>query len=164
MKELKKSRSNLLFLSITLTIFLIGGIPAIIFGASKGIVLLLVLGIICTVLGFYVMPICWVIYGERGKYMAVLSSIVNDNILKVENIKQNLGITDAEVKKIINFLINKRYLSGYLFVDNKELKKIEQKKDILITKKCPYCGANIELTDKVVVCKYCNAKFKINDN
>ena len=164
MEDLKKSRNNLLFLSIILTIFLIGGIPAIVFGATKGIVLLLVVGIICTVLGFYVMPICWVVYGERGKYIAVLSCIVKDNILKVDNIKQNLGITDIEVKKIINYLINKRYLTGYLFIDEKELKKIEQKKDILITKKCPYCGANIELTEKVVTCKYCNAKFKINDN
>ncbi len=163
MKDIKRDRAKLLFFALLLTILFVAGIPSIVFGASKGIVFLLVFGIIFTALGFYVMPILWVMYGEKAKYVAVLECILCDNILKVNSISQNLGTKDIEIVKIINYLINKRYLTGYLFVDEKELKKIEQKEDILITKKCPYCGANIELTDKVVTCKYCNAKFKVNN-
>ena len=48
---------------------------AIIFGATKGITILLVIGIIATVLGFYGSPILWIKYGEQFSYIAVLDCI-----------------------------------------------------------------------------------------
>lgn len=162
MKKLKQDKFKMLLIAITLTLFLICGVPAIIFGASKNITLLLIAGIVMTALGFYCMPLTWVFYVEKCKYVSVLDCIVNDNILKVDNLKQNLGCDETQIVKIINYLINKRYLVGYLFIDNKELKKMQQEKEILITNKCPYCGANIELDNEVVTCQYCNSKFKIN--
>ena len=52
MKAFKRDSSIKLMVAILLTIFLPAGILGIIFGASKGITMLLVAGIIATVLGF----------------------------------------------------------------------------------------------------------------
>ena len=60
MKAIEKDLRVTLIFAILLSFALVGGIPAIIFGASYGITPLLVIGIICTVAGFYGTPMMWV--------------------------------------------------------------------------------------------------------
>ena len=66
MKAIEKDLRVTLIFAILLSFALVGGIPAIIFGASYGITPLLVIGIICTVAGFYGTPMMWVAYSGKS--------------------------------------------------------------------------------------------------
>ncbi len=161
MKSLKSSHTKTLFWALFLSVGFVFGILGIIFGATKGITLLLVAGIVMTVLGFYGAPLVWIKYGEQGSYLAVLDCIVNDNLLSINSIASSIGKQPKAVLGIVNQLIAKRYLKGY-FVENGELKPIQnEQEDVVITHKCPYCGATLSLDKEISSCEYCGAKLKI---
>ena len=65
--DLKKSITKKMILAYVLTFAFIAGIPSIIFGATKGWTLLLIVGIICVVAGFYGMPIAWIAFADKKK-------------------------------------------------------------------------------------------------
>lgn len=161
MEKLKSSHSKTLMIAIILSVGFVGGVLAIIFGATKGITFLLVIGIIATVLGFYGSPFAWVKYGEQFPYISVLDCILTDNLLEIDSIATSLGKMPQEVLRIVNYLITKRYLKGY-YVENGKLKIIESEvEDVVTTHKCPNCGATIDVTKDVAVCEYCGVKLKL---
>ena len=160
MKSLKSLHRKTFFWALFLSVGFVLGILGIIFGATKGITILLVLGIIFTVLGFYAMPIIWIQYGEQTPRIAVLDLIVNDNMLNLDSIAQSLGKRLKDIQIIVNYLMTKRFLKGYV-LDGNVLKPIENNEDVVVTHKCPYCGATLDLEKDISSCEYCGAKLKI---
>lgn len=162
MKRLKQSHTKTLIFALLLSIGFVLGILGIIFGAVNGMTWLLVIGIIATVMGFYGAPLVWIRYGEQSSYLAVLECIEIDNIFVLDDIANNLGKKPREILGRVNYLISKRYLTGYLLVDQKYLKPIEENKEVVVTHKCPYCGATLSVGENISSCEYCGAKLKIH--
>ena len=80
MNKLNKSIKTLFFISLGLSIGFPLGIICIVFGATKGLIPLLVLGIILTVAGFYVMPLLWMKYADKRQYRSLMNIIENEHI------------------------------------------------------------------------------------
>ena len=142
MKTFKRDSSVKLMVAILLTIFLPAGILGIIFGASKHITILLIAGIIATVLGFYGAPIAWIGVGTIKSNGVILNLIENENI--------------------INQLILKGYLKGYLFKNDILEINTNQKQtgDVREKTKCPNCGGPMEFDGINYVCSYCGNVVK----
>lgn len=159
MKNLNKSITILLIWALVLTVCFPAGVLGIIFGASKGIKVLLVCGIIATVLGFYVMPVIWIKYGEAKGLKSVLNAIENDNIYDVKSLAQQLNDSNESIAQKINILIQKRYLQGYLFVNKEYLELNNNKKQVknnII--KCANCGGEVSADSDV--CDYCGHRLR----
>lgn len=160
MKKLKSLHTKTLFWAIFLSFGFVFGVLGIIFGATKGLTFLMVVGIIFAALGFYVMPIIWIQYGEQKPRIAVLDLILTDNLLNINNIATNLGKRPKDILIIVNYLLTKRFLTGY-YLEGDVLKPIENEEEIVVSPKCPYCGATVNLDKEVSRCEYCGAKLKI---
>ncbi len=161
MKNINKSISKLFFISLALSIGFPAGIVGIVFGAIKSVPFLLVLGIVLTVAGFYVMPITWVKYAERRQHKSLLFMIENENILTVSELANQTSYEPKKVREMINFLIMKNYLVGYLFHDDileENTNKKEYAKHNM--KKCPNCGAVMQHDGEKFVCEYCSSYIK----
>lgn len=162
MKAFKRDSSIKLMVAILLTIFLPAGILGIIFGASKGITMLLVAGIIATVLGFYGAPIAWVNFGSFKSNGVILNLIENENIYTVEDLASQTMRKSDEVRNSINQLILKNYLKGYLFKNDILEINTNQKQtgDVREKAKCPNCGGPMEFDGINYVCSYCGNVVK----
>lgn len=162
MELINKAITRKLIISILFTIFLPAGIVAIIWGASNGMTLVLVLGIVMTVLGFYGSPMLWINFGELKRLKVVLSLILVENIYSSQEIAEHLSTKVETVNDDINKLIIKGFLKGYLFKDgylqlnrNKKQKMEDVKKY-----KCPSCGGFMEYNGIDYICEYCGNVVK----
>lgn len=162
--NIQKSCTKKLIFAIFLTICLVAGIPLIVVGASKA-KLLMVLGIVMTVAGFYGSPLVWISFAKLCTEKAVYFAIVEDNILSAKEIANNLGRNEKEIIELINHLISNRFLTGYKLDETGKLTKTKKPKDEqtqkeIKSKKCPNCGANLTKTkDNKYFCKYCGVEF-----
>lgn len=167
----KKCNTSLIF-GILLTLAFVAGIPLIIFGAgntSKGALylVLLILGIVFVVMGFYGAPMVWIHYGELKRAKVVCDMISKQNFNKISLIASTLGKNQSDINKLINDYITKGYLRGFAVVDGEFIAKTDSLKaqnmtDVArlqgkaYTKKCTNCGAVLAFeTDDTVVCPYC---------
>lgn len=159
MKDLNKTSGILLVVALILTVCFPAGVVGIVVGASKGVKILLVCGIIGTVVGFYVMPVVWIKFAETKGLKTVLSAIENDNIYEVKTLAQQLNSDNESIAQQINILIQKRYLRGYLFVDKEHLELNNNKKQVKNSVvKCSNCGGEISAESEV--CDYCGRRIK----
>ena len=159
MKNLKKTIILNFVWAVILTIFLPSGILCVIFGAIKHLIPLIIVGILAIILGFYVMPILWIKFAENKQLNMILSAIEDDNIYQVTMLSEQFNRNKTEIIKAINTLIQKRYLTGYLFIEKDHLELNNNKKQI-ISSKCPNCGSTF--SSKNDICEYCG--YKINKN
>lgn len=165
-KNIKKDCTLKLLLSILLTVCFVAGIPLIISGA-KSSTILLVLGIVMTVLGFYGSPMAWINYGKICSEKSIYFAITEDNLLSAKEIASNLGRQEKEIIELINHLISSRFLTGYKLDENGKLTKLAKQKEEqeshqkeLKSRKCPNCGATLTKTkDNKYICKYCGVEF-----
>ena len=160
MKKLNKELKKLLIISLVITAMLISGIPFIIFGATKNITLLLVVGIAFTAVGFYGTPIAWVMYGEKHKLKRVVFAITGEHLMTVQKIASQLQLSEDTVRNYLTTCFNKGYLIGYLrdgdnIIENKDMAD----KDRLISVKCEFCGApyTFKASDPNPLCPYCRS-------
>lgn len=157
--KIDKDFKKILIFSILASISLPIGVPLIIIGASKTWILL-TLGIIMAVFGFYGAPILWVYYGNLRTTKQVVNSILEENLTNTKEIASHLQMTEKKVKEIINNSIKKGYLTNLIFdgenltVNNKMKLKYNDRKN-----KCPNCGGLLEQTSDGTVCPYCGSKF-----
>lgn len=157
--DIKKDTKRLLIISIIASIGFVVGIPAIIFGAIYGgaYIILMVVGIILTVIGFYGSPILWVNYAEKVRQCSIYEMITVDGITDINTIASSTGIINAKrVEETINILIQKRYLTGYKIVNSELSEAVPTNK---VVNKCPNCGANMTKENGKWVCKYCNSEL-----
>lgn len=158
MKKLNNKINVVLIVALILSVGFPLGVVGIIFGATKSLTALLVVGILFAVAGFYVMPILWINYGELKRKRRILLLINNENIYTTSSLAKQLSIDEESVKNNIAYLIEKGYLTGFLFVDREKLVLNTNKKQTGETRpkiKCPNCGALMDYDEVVSVCEYC---------
>ncbi len=156
MNKIKKEIIFKFILSIVLTIALLAGIFGIIFGATKPLTALLVVGIIGVVLGFYGMPIAWIQFAEKKSLKNFLSLIVEEKITKVNELATQANTNENDIINKINLLIQGGYLKGFLFKDKTELVVNKNTlSDDNSSTKCPNCSSNMFEKDGRFVCEYC---------
>ena len=155
MQKLQKTLRVLFGFAFGLSIGFPCGILCIIFGASAGIVPLLVFGIVLTASGFYAMPILWVQYGERRQDKNLLYMITEERIDTVAQLSAQTGLKDEIVRQKVKKLIVSRYLTGYLFENDTLRPNIDPATIPAPVKKCPSCGADMVRVGNVYKCEYC---------
>ena len=163
--NLKKSITAKLILAYVLTFAFVAGIPSIIFGANKGITLLLIVGIICVVAGFYGMPIAWIQFADSKKLYNIYQSITVDKVYNLKTLAGNYNMNEQQMLGYVNTLLSNRYLQGLNLVDQKELQEIKKVNKKMQVVKCPNCNANIgDLVvsgDGTIECPYCKATITL---
>lgn len=155
-KDIKKS----LIWSIVISVLFVAGIPLIIVGATKSIWLVLGLGIVCTVIGFYGSPLMWISYGNKRALKHVVDAVMEDNLTTVEEIAKQLQIRDRQVRDYVIIGIKKKYITGYIFdgtILTANQKEAPKKK--ITTNKCPNCGGALQTTENGYTCIYCGSHF-----
>lgn len=150
--------------ALLLSVGLPCGIVLIVMFARQPI--LLTVGIVLTVLGFYGMPILWLHFAKLKSQQKICEQIKLDNLQEISYIAK---INNTDQEKMLNDiyeLINKRYLLGFEIVDGKYIVKQTEKN---ITKNealrqarhtetvmCKGCGAAIEIVaGEKTFCPYC---------
>ena len=166
MDKVKKKIRTYLGVGIALLIGLPAGIVMTVFGATKGITALLVIGIVLIVAGFYVGPVLLVQVTEKKKLGRVISAIDNQNLYTAQEIAAGTGIREKVVLGYINEALQKGYIIGYK-LENDRLELIKSRKQTWdkSTQKCPFCGAPVVVDPKAesTVCPYCGAHMKVQD-
>lgn len=152
-KDVKKN----FWISIVLSVMLVGGVPMIVLGATNKIWAVMAIGIAFTALGFYGCPLGWVMYGEAKFRAALVSAIEYEGRVTVDGLAAQFGKHRNKIIADIRKLIEKRYLAGYAF-DGETLvyaEKKERPKERIYVGKCPSCNAIMEYADGKVFCPYC---------
>ena len=166
MEKIKKKIRTFFWVGLAFLIGLPAGIIMTVFGATKGITALLVVGIVLIVAGFYVAPIMLVQVGEKKKLGRVIAAIERQNLYTAEEIAAGTGIREKAVLGYINEALQKGYIIGYKW-ENGRLELIKNRRQSLekSTKKCPYCGAQaiIDPKESTGICPYCGAVLKADD-
>lgn len=157
MKKIDKSINTTFAFALALSIGFPVGILCIIFGAVKGIIALLVIGIVLVVFGFYAMPLLWVRFADKRKDKAFMLMIERDYIYTVQGLSVQTGESEQNVRARIKRLINTHYLVGYLFQDDILQLNTNKKQDERSrrTSKCNQCGAMMYFDGLMFRCDYC---------
>ena len=163
MKKIKSRITLDLILGLILPILLVVGIVMIIVFAKKNTILL-VLGIVFVVAGFYGSPIVWSLYGSRKQDLRLLSLICDENIYSIDSLAEQVGCEKQNVLNEVRKLINQGYLIGYLLKDNNylELNTNEKQNQKVTVVKCPSCGAKNKVVGNSGFCEYCGEKLENN--
>ena len=133
----------------------------IVFGATKSLWILLVLGIVCTVFGFYGMPILWVNFGSLKTLKRVVDAVMEENLTSVSEIASQLQLSERTTKDYIRKAINKKYITGFIYDGNTLVPNEKQApKKKMSQNRCPSCGGVMEKTDTGWICPYCGSKFE----
>lgn len=159
MEKLYKKQKIVFFFALFLSIGFVASIPAIIFGASKGMTFLLVIGIIFAVLGFYGSPMLWVQFGALNQAKRIVYAVDEEKIYSVEDIANQLQLPVGEVKSQLITAINKNYIEGLLF-DGEKLTANKNKSAIKMLTRCENCGAPLKKTHDGKYCPYCHSLFE----
>ena len=144
---------------MVLSVAFVAGIPMIVLGATNGIVPVMVLGIIMTVAGFYGTPLLWTRYGTLRSYGGLLALITEEGVESVDVMARTLGVPRETALKQLNYLMNKRFLTGYLFDGEDTLTLASAARKANKSGKCPNCGAQLIVTDEGSHCPYCGTRF-----
>ena len=160
-KNIDKDIKKALFLALLGVVCLIGGVPAIVFGATKGWWPLLVLGIVCVVFGFYGSPLLWINFGSLKTLKRVIDAVNEEHLYKISEIATQLQKREREVKDYVQKAINKKYLTGFLY-DGVTLTPNEKQapKKKIVRSACPNCGGRLDSTENGYECPYCGSKFE----
>ena len=157
MERLKKRQAKVLTAAVVMSVLFVVGIPAIILGATNEIWALMIFGIVCTVAGFYGMPLVWVSYASGFSLLRVVELVERDNVYSVEEIASQTNCSKRDVLQKIRKALEKRYIEGYLLVDDSRLKLNEnvRQKRARMTVKCHNCGAAVEISEADANGPYC---------
>lgn len=162
MQLLDKKVRVLLWTSVLVSVLFVAGIPMIIFGASRGVSLLLVAGIILTGGGFYATPLLWVAYGGQVVYRRLVYAVCREHILRTSELATQLGKGEEQTCQMIRVCIQKYYLPGYLF--DGEVLTLNENTDPhqqLRSFVCESCGARFACEPgQPAVCPYCKTVAK----
>lgn len=163
-KEVEKRKLRIHLIALVLTAAFVLGIFFVIFGGIKGMTFLLVLGIVCTVAGFYCMPIAWIKYVEAKKYVSLEHAVITDGLRRIKDIAWQVGATEEAARNAVSYALENRLITGLKFdVDADELidLDVKPKKGETVCVKCPACGAVTNVSAKDPRCEYCGSPIKI---
>ncbi len=161
MKRMNRSLRLYFAFSIALSVGFPAGILGIVFGASSGIVPLLVAGIIFTVAGFYVMPLLWLRYAERRRDRRVLEVIDGGTSFSLSRLCELTGCTEEDARARVKRLMATGFLPDFSFRDDILLRQGEGFPDPFASRQCPRCAAEMVYGEKVFRCEYCGHREEI---
>lgn len=143
---------------IVLSVLFVIGVPCIPIGFAFGLLPIGIVGIVFAVVGFYGTPLIWTNYGTLRSHLGVYCMITEDGITDINRLAATLCLDQKKVLTQVNYLINKRYLRGYVLQDMNLVSVVPEKKPDLANK-CPNCGATLAVGEDVLYCPYCGGKF-----
>lgn len=166
---MKKIKNLKLWIAILFTVYLVIGIPSIIFGFAYDMKTVGFIGIFLTVIGFYGTPITWVSYGNFCRLYHLYNLICIDKVYYISLLASTLSQKVEVIEQEVNTLIQKGYLTAFIIVDGKlvNLKEIKDQDDYLAsmagkvrTVTCEGCGYTYtyETTNGMSKCPYCGKK------
>ncbi len=162
-----KKKKTMLAVAIILTVGFPVGIVMTVLCAINKIWILMALGIVLIVAGFYGAPICWARMADYNKNIALLRAIEEQNLYTVADLSTYLSLNEKTVVALIQSCIRNGYLSKYLFVDNARLELINSRKQELhkFSFKCVNCGAQVyaEAQASTAQCEYCGKIYSESD-
>ena len=163
MKKAQAYLNRLLIVSIVLTVLFVGGIPSLIVGAVNEIWPLMGVGIACTAVGFYAMPVAWSIYASARPVKRVVYAVTEEHLYTVHEIALQLSMDERNVRAHLDKCFNKGFLIGY----KREGDNIVLNENVAAGKKemfaeCPYCGAKFTYTRDNARCPYCGSPVAEN--
>ena len=158
MKMIERAVKKLFFLSMLFSVMFVAGIPMIVLGASKGIMPVMIIGIIFTALGFYGTPMFWVSYGGKVGLKRLVYAVTEEHLLTVQEIASQLSKSEKEVRSLLDTCFQKGYLSGFVRKgDELALNAAQAPSEKLHAAECQYCGAKFTYKGTDAVCPYCGA-------
>lgn len=161
-KSIDKDIRKMFCLAIVLSVVFVVGIPLLIISAINGTTVVLILGILMVVVGFYGTPLAWIGYGNIRALRRVVDAVMEEHLTTNQEIAKHLQISEKSAKENITKAINKKYITGYLY-DGTALtvnqKKAPAKKEVTATNICSRCGAQMEVDKNGMRCLYCGTKF-----
>ncbi len=158
MSQIDKSKNVYLIFAILFSVMFVAGIPLIIMFASKSI-LLMVVGIIFVLFGFYGTPLLWINFGKMCSLSRIVTAVVDEHLTTNEEISKHLQIDQNSVKQMLTECINKRYITGFLY-NGEKLELNEKKAPRKSLQKCFNCGGKLEDRGNEFFCPYCDSIFK----
>lgn len=163
MKKITKDINKIFVISLIVSVLFVVGIPLIAVFAGKNWILM-TLGIIFVVVGFYGSPLLWVNYSGKRKTRRIVEAIEEENLYSNAEIASQLSMKEKEVKQEIYKAINKKYLTGYIYDGEKISANNKQKQTpTLHIKKCNNCGGKLEIRDDKWYCPYCEMTFTFEE-
>ncbi len=162
MATLNKELRIMLIMSVLSSVLLVAGIPMIILGASNGLTVIMVIGIVFTAVDFYACPILWVFYADKRFCKRVVFAIDKEKLRTVSSIASQLGMSEEQVYKTVKRCFEKGWLYGYL-LDGKNITVNTAKgpEDTFVYAVCASCGASFSYrSTENGVCPYCKTPHK----
>lgn len=164
--NIEKRRATLFAVSFLMTIGFPIGVLCVVFGATQNIIALLVIGIVLAAVGFYVMPVMWIQFGETKVYVSLYYAITRDHLRTVSDIAAQLAVTPEKALELIKKSISCRYIEGFKFTeDGTAIEEIIVKKRAeseFVPIKCSACGAVSLVSREDPRCPYCGSAGKIS--
>lgn len=155
LKTMKHFKMKALFISLLLTLMLIGGIPMIIFGATKKMTFLLIAGIIFVVFGFYGTPIAWMRFGTLSGLQNTLIAIEQEKITDLKKLSVHLSKQEKDLRSDIRSLIQMNCLKGYTLDEMGNIISNQPVEKTVRVGKCPHCSAPLSFDEEMIRCPYC---------
>lgn len=167
MNAVVKKKNTLLAVAIILSVLLPVGIILTIFGAKGHMWLLMALGIVMIVGGFYGAPVCWVRFGDYTRMVRLVQAVEQQNLYTVAELSTYLSLNEKVTVGLVQSVIRAGYLTNYLFVNNERLELIKSRKQEMhgFSFKCSNCGAVVyaQAQASTAQCEYCGKVYSESD-
>lgn len=159
MKKLRRRKTGVLLLCLTVSVLTVAGVPMIPLGFASGVIWVAVLGIVFIAHGMYGLAFYWIWYAGLRRCSAVVKYVHDCGPMTAAYISSQLGYTEQEVKKQLHRAIENFWLKGYrltatgLEYDYGGLKKYGPVCEYCGGRefdfgKCVSCGAQLNLHNK----------------
>ena len=157
--DIGKVYTTRLIILAALSVLAVISIPGIAIGASKHWPWLMIPSIVILASSFYGLPIGWTFLPNLSLAKSVVTAITQDGITVIEDLARFLAKDVKTVLKTVYFVLNKRYITGYILNPEKTelvgLKPKPQEKTEAPSVRCSSCGA---VLGENGICSYCGGK------
>lgn len=166
--KIEKVRKTLVCFAVLLSLMLVGGIPMIVFGATRHSTALLVFGIIFVVAGFYGAPMVWVAVGSSAESKKLFSQIHDGSVTSISDLARLNDKSENLMHQQVKKLIDKKYLTGVALVGDEIVRLSADGKTVVnvsaaITYRCPYCTGPVAMVGGRGKCEYCGSLVSTSD-
>ena len=107
---------------------------------------------------FYGCPFYFIAFANTSIYERILTAVIKEKISELPLIAQYAMVKESSIRFLLEKVIKKGYLEGYMISEERVLKPSEllnSEDDGQQYKKCEFCGTKLSSTDKN--CSSCGA-------
>ncbi len=123
MKQIKKIVLGRLIAAIVFSILFVVGILFLVFGLSKHISALLIIGLFIIFLDLYLLPLLWFNFVAWCFYKKLYEEIIATNTITTLELATKLNKKDKDITKGVNVLFENSLMDEYRFVNQYKLVK-----------------------------------------